>query len=134
MAIADYTTAISIAPKLVGLGPLEDQRDPEKVENVLKDAYCGRGLAHHAKEEYGMAIADFTDAAPFFLTSAFISWAVSSHCYCGLVYCSKEEYDLAIADFETAIRMSRAPAQLHSEIRRTLDRAVRAKGNSESGQ
>ena len=43
LAIADYTTAISIAPKLVGLGPLEDQRDPEKVENVLKDAYCGRG-------------------------------------------------------------------------------------------
>ena len=134
LAIADYTTAINIAPKLTGLGRLSDERDPEKVENVLKDAYCGRGLAHHAKEEYGMAIADFTDAAPFFLTSSFISRAVSSHCYRGLVYCSKGEYDLAIADFETATRMSRAPAQLHSEIRRKLDRAVRAKENPESGQ
>ena len=100
----------------------------------MKDAYCGRGLAHHAKEEYGLAIADFTDAAPFFLTSGFISRAISSHCYRGLVNCSKGEYDLAIADFETAIRMSRAPAQLYSEIRQKLDRAARVEENPESGQ
>lgn len=106
LAISDYTTAIHIAPKLIGLGPLSDVRDPNRVENVLRDAYCGRGLALHAMEEYGMAIADFTDAAPFFLTSGFTSMPVSSHCYRGLVYYSRGEYDLAIADFETAIRMS----------------------------
>ena len=43
LAISDYTTAINIAPKLIGLGPLSYDRDPKRVENVLKDAYCGRG-------------------------------------------------------------------------------------------
>ena len=114
LAISDYTTAINIAPKLIGLGPIEHDRDPESVENVLKDAYCDRGPALHAEEEYGMAIADFTDAAPFFLTSAFISRVVSSHCYRGLVYYFKGEYDLAIADFETAIRMSPAQPSLEA--------------------
>ena len=43
LAIADYTTAINVAPKLIGLGPIEHDRDPERVEYVLKGAYCGRG-------------------------------------------------------------------------------------------
>ena len=50
LAISDYTTAIDIAPKLIGLGRLEDERDPKRVDYVLRDAYCGRGLALHAEE------------------------------------------------------------------------------------
>ena len=108
LAISDYTAAINIAPKLIGLGPLSDDRDPKRVENVLNDAYCGRGLALHAEEEYGMAIVDFDDAAHFFLTSDYTKRPFYSHCYRGLVYYSKGEYDLAIADFETAIHLSPA--------------------------
>ena len=124
LAISDYTNAINIAPKLIGLGPLSYDEDPKSVENVLRDAYCGRGLAFHAMEEYGMAVADFAHAAPFFSQpSSFKSGAVYSHCYRGLLYYSKAKYDLAIADFETAIRMS--PDQPTRDFVSSLRRMVK---------
>lgn len=141
LAISDYTTAINIAPKLIGLGPLSADRDPERVKNVLRDAYCGRGRAYHAEEEYDLAIADLTEAGPFLYISNSTSgylFAMAGDLYHhslhdrGLVYYSKGEYGLAIADFEAIIRMY--PAQQSSEACRNLDRAIRAIKQSGSGQ
>jgi tetratricopeptide (TPR) repeat protein len=79
-AIADYTEAIRLDPKLAM-------------------AYCNRGVAYGSKGEYDKAIADCTEAIRL---DPKLDLAYELR---GLAYGSKGEYDKAIADYTEAIRL-----------------------------
>ena len=113
-AIADYTSAIDMAPKLLGLGsPISDN-----LMMWLASAYKGRGEAYFAKEQFDLAIDDFSatiaHASVLGTVKAFqelkidddASYSLSrAFDYRGRSYLAKGDYGSAVADFYSAIRI-----------------------------
>src|SRR5262245_31160869 len=73
----------------------------------LAKLYFYRGNAYHAKEDYGRAIADYSEAirlVPKLPTLLYNR---------GIAYLSNEDYDRAIADFSEAIRLDPKNARIY---------------------
>jgi tetratricopeptide (TPR) repeat protein len=83
-AIADYSEAIRLDPKLV-------------------PAYHSRGMVYYFKHDYDRAIADFDRALKLDPKNGYI---YDSR---GNAYLTKGDYDRAIADLDQAIRLERNP-------------------------
>ena len=112
-AIVDYTSAINIAPKLVGLSwPISDN-----LVDKLASAYKGRGEAYFAKQQFGLAIDDFTAAIDYLsvlgTVKAFqelkidddVSYSLAgAFDYRGRASLAKGYYELAVVDFESVLR------------------------------
>ena len=100
-AIADYTTAMNLDPRLRVLAQRKFEGSAAG-DHYLAQAYARRGDALHKKGEDDMAIADYDAAIGYYPRGGQeISRAYYER---GLIYYGKGECDLAIADFSNAIR------------------------------
>ena len=113
-AIVDYTSVINIAPKLIGLGwPISDN-----LMDNLASAYRGRGQAYFAKEQFDLAIDDFSAAIAHLSVLGTakalqelridddVSYSLAeAFDYRGRAYVVKGDYGSAVADFYSAIRI-----------------------------
>jgi tetratricopeptide (TPR) repeat protein len=66
----------------------------------LATAFLNRGVGHHRKNEYDLAIADYNQSIRLNPNNA------ATYYNRGHAYFRKENYDLAIADFSQAIRLN----------------------------
>ena len=128
-AIVDYTSAINIAPKLVGLG----RSISDNLTDKLASAYRGRGQAYFAKEIFDQAIVDLETATSIDrrdwlahenLGRAYI--AKSGHGLPAILQaarlCVAGGYDLAIAASGASIQGGR------NSVSEYIDRAVALAG------
>jgi lipoprotein NlpI len=114
-AIADFTAAITLDPKLAQLynsrgvtwgtkGNLDraiaDFTEAIKLDSQYAEGYFNRAAAADRKREFDRAIADYTEAARLDPNSSY-----AAICGRGLARIGKGEFDRAIADFNEAVRL-----------------------------
>ena len=107
-AIVDYTSTINIAPKLGGLGWYTSD---DFLMKWLASAYQGRGQAYFAKEQFDLAIDNFSASIVhlFRTVKIFIYGEVSDSLtsafdYRGRANLAKGDYGAALSDFESALK------------------------------